>query len=135
MKKIRRFTVELYTRSKTYLDTNIAHIPPYVLLMAEFQRVKRFSVSDHVLRNTAGFYRTQSSDCRTRQCRDVPVRETLRSPRHLHDRMSSEWRKLCWRWNPLWTNTARSWFYLESQPSSCRFLPVPRRPYPATRVR
>ena len=45
-----------------------------------------------------------------------------------HDRLSSKWRELRWRWNSLRTKTARSWFHQESRPSSCRFLPVPRRP-------
>ena len=34
----------------------------------------------------------------------------------------------CCRWNSLRTNTDCSWFHQESRPSSCRFLPVPRRP-------
>ena len=40
---IRRLTVELHTR-KNLSRLNSAHIPPYVLLMAEFQQVTDFSV-------------------------------------------------------------------------------------------
>ena len=39
---------------KTCLVTNIAHIPPYVLLMAKLHQVMDLSVNDRVLRNSAG---------------------------------------------------------------------------------
>ena len=64
--EIRRFIDELHTRSKTCLVTNIARMSPYVPLMIGFQRVNGFSVSDHVLRNTAGFCR-YNQELRTRQ--------------------------------------------------------------------
>ena len=57
---MKKFDVPLLNstlRGKPCLVTNIAHIPPYVLLMAELQQVIDLSVNDHVLRNTAGFCR------------------------------------------------------------------------------